>query len=80
MTKNPSRDGRGGLEKLKKMTKIRPGWQIFKPKCVAFPFRGHAHIATAHREPLPPFPSKDLARTLFCTLYALQYNLRGLIE
>ena len=56
------------------MTKIRPGWQIFKPKCVAFPFRGHAHIATAHREPLPPFPSKDLARTLFCTLYALQYN------
>jgi hypothetical protein len=56
------------------MTKIRPGWQTFKPKCVAFPFRGHAHIATAHREPLPPFPSKDLARTLFCTLYALQYN------
>ena len=62
------------LEKIEKLTKIRPGWQIFKPKCVAFPFRGHAHIATAHREPLPPFPSKDLARTLFCTLYALQYN------
>ena len=43
-------------------------------KMCGFPFRGHAHIATALRETLPHFPSKDLARTLFCTLYALQYN------
>ncbi len=54
--------------------KICPGWQIFKPKCVPFPFRGNAHIATAHREPLLPSPSKDLARTVkggnFVTFFA----------
>jgi hypothetical protein len=66
------------LEKFEKWLKSVQGWQIFKPKCVAFPFRGHAHIATAHRGPLPPFPSKDLAYTLLSQVrvYRIQHTCK----